>query len=42
MNGKEKEKVQNFYSFALFFALLDPNTPKCKRENTTVILLIMD
>jgi hypothetical protein len=42
-NGKRKRK-RNCKTFALlhFFSLLDPNTPKCKRANATVILLIMD
>jgi phage FluMu protein Com len=36
---RESAKLLLFYTF---FALLDPNTPKCKRANATVILLIMD
>jgi hypothetical protein len=35
----ESAKLLLFY---IFFALLDPNTPKCKKANATVILLIMD
>jgi hypothetical protein len=36
---RESAKLLLFY---IFFLLLDPNTPKCKRANATVILLIMD
>jgi hypothetical protein len=38
---RERERAK-FLHFCTFFALLDPNTPKCKRANATVILLIMD
>jgi hypothetical protein len=38
---RERESAK-LLLFCTFFALLDPNTPKCKRANATVILLIMD
>jgi hypothetical protein len=38
---RERESAK-FLLFCTFFALLDPNTSKCKRPNATVILLIMD
>jgi hypothetical protein len=38
---RERESAK-LLLFCTFFALLDPNIPKCKRANATVILLIMD
>jgi hypothetical protein len=34
---RERESAK-FLLFCTFFALLDPNTPKCKRANATVIM----
>jgi hypothetical protein len=43
LDPRERERESaKFLLSCTFFALLDPNTPKCKRANTTVILLIMD
>jgi hypothetical protein len=41
-SGKRKRESAKLLLFYTIFALLDPNTPKCKRANATVILLIMD